>query len=532
MRIPPGVPAKAFADALAGFRSVVGAGWVFTSDDDLEPYRDAYSILRDEPEEKIASAAVAPFTAEEVQAVVRIANEKHIPIYPISTGKNLGYGGAAPVLSGSVVLDLKRMNRILEIDERNAYVVVEPGVTYFELYRHIQDRKLNLWIDCPDPGWGSVIGNALDYGGGYTHSNYRNHFDSHCGMEVVLASGDVLRTGMGALPGAKTWQQNKYGYGPFADGLFKQSSLGVVTKMGMWLYPAPEAYIQGIIGVPKKADISPLIDVINYLENTTTMQGMPVLGSPFLPLGFAVPAPGMPGYDAPTSQQEAYAAAHKLPYWTATVSYYGGVEVVKAQWEYTRRKASAIPGATFTGDDVIRMPPKPETLTGVLSKSPFGIPALSIFSIGARTEHSDPTQGHITCSPIVPRTGEGILAAYDLIRKTVNRLDLPVMVLTPPIGCWARTFVILIMIAVTQDPQKNKRIRAGFRELIKVLAAHGYGEYRTAAAFQDDVMATYSFNRHALLRFHETVKDALDPNGIISAGRYGVWPKHLREKKP
>jgi 4-cresol dehydrogenase (hydroxylating) len=48
-------------------------------------------------------------------------------------------------------------------------------------------------------------------------------------MEVVLASGEVLRTGMGALPGAKTWQQNKYGYGPFVDGLFKQSNLGVVT---------------------------------------------------------------------------------------------------------------------------------------------------------------------------------------------------------------------------------------------------------------------------------------------------------------
>ncbi len=56
-----------------------------------------------------------------------------------------------PVLSGSVVLDLKRMNRILEIDERNAYALVEPGVTYFDLYRAIQDKGLNLWIDCPDP---------------------------------------------------------------------------------------------------------------------------------------------------------------------------------------------------------------------------------------------------------------------------------------------------------------------------------------------------------------------------------------------
>ena len=49
-----------------------------------------------------------------------------------------------------------------------------------------------------------------------------------------------------------------------------------------------------------------------------------------------------------------------------------------------------------------------------------------------------------------------------------------------------------------------------------------------APAFQDAVLATYSFNEHALRRFFETLKDAVDPNGILSAGRYGIWPKHLR----
>ena len=129
---------------------------MFTSDEDVALYRDAYSPLWSEPEEKVASAAVAPESAEQVQEIVRIANELRIPLYPISTGRNLGYGGSAPVLSGSVVLDLKRMNRILEVDERNAYALVEPGVSYFDLYRHIEERGLKLWIDCPDPGWGSI----------------------------------------------------------------------------------------------------------------------------------------------------------------------------------------------------------------------------------------------------------------------------------------------------------------------------------------------------------------------------------------
>jgi 4-cresol dehydrogenase (hydroxylating) len=214
MSVPPGVSEQNFERALSRFRSVVGADWVFTSDEDVALYRDAYSPLWSEPEEKVASAAVAPDSAEQVQEIVKIANEFRIPLYPISTGRNLGYGGSAPVLSGSVVLDLKRMNRILEVDERNAYALVEPGVSYFDLYRYIQERGLKLWIDCPDPGWGSVIGNALDHGCGYTMNPYRDHFGAQCGMEVVTGSGELVRTGMGALPGSRTWQQYKYGILP------------------------------------------------------------------------------------------------------------------------------------------------------------------------------------------------------------------------------------------------------------------------------------------------------------------------------
>ncbi len=180
----------------------------------------------------------------EVQQIVRIANRYRVPLYAISTGKNLGYGGSAPAYSGCVVLDLKRMNRIIEVNEANAFALVEPGVSYFDLYRYIQDRKLKVWIDCPDPGWGSVVGNAIDRGGGYTAANYRNHFDSHCGMEVVLPSGELLRTGMGAIPKAETWQQYKSGCGPWIDGIFSQSNYGIVTKMGFWLMPQPEAYMR------------------------------------------------------------------------------------------------------------------------------------------------------------------------------------------------------------------------------------------------------------------------------------------------
>ncbi len=258
MRIPPGVTERNFANAVRQFEQIVGKEWVFTSDDDLNLYRDAYSPLFGEPEERIASGAVAPDRVEQVQEVVKVANQFKIPIYPVSTGRNLGYGGAAPNYSGSVVLDLKRMNRILDVSERNASCLVEPGVSYFDLVRHIEEKGYKLLVDVPDPGWGSPIGNALDHGAGYTMALYRNHFDAHCGMEVVLANGDLVRTGMGALPGAQTWQQFKFGVGPWIDGIFSQSNFGVVTKMGFWLMPMPDAYLSGTVLVSKRDDLIPL----------------------------------------------------------------------------------------------------------------------------------------------------------------------------------------------------------------------------------------------------------------------------------
>jgi len=67
------------------------------------------------------------------------------------------------------------------------------------------------------------------------------------------------------------------------------------------------------------------------------------------------------------------------------------------------------------------------------------------------------------------------------------------------------------------------------QQLIRVCAEHGWGEYRTAPAFMDTVMDMYSYNDHIQRRVDERIKDALDPKGILSPGRYGIWPRHLRQ---
>jgi 4-cresol dehydrogenase (hydroxylating) len=540
---PPGVTPGAFSQALQSFARVVGPDWVFTSEEDLETYRDAYSPVRGEADERRASAAVAPSTTEEVQEIVRIANRLRVPLYPISTGKNLGYGGAAPACSGCVVLDLKRMNRILEVDERNACVLVEPGVSYFDLYRHLQARGSRLMMDVPDPGWGSLIGNALDRGAGYTVTHLRDHFDSHCGMEIVLPDGQLMRTGMGAMPGAGTWQQYKSGFGPLVDGIFSQSNFGIVTKMGFWLMPEPEAYLKGRVSVFGYRDLVPLIDIMTHLENTRVFNGLPDLHSPLLvapalldlhDFGEVGPPAMKPEHmallarHAPPAELEAYARHARVPYWGCDFAFYGPEEVIRAQWAHVKKRyTGSIPDVTFQDRVFCRFPATPEER--VRHGTEFGVPNLRGFSVGIRTKwNPEGSHGHMWFSPVIPRTGEAVFEAQQVFADFSRRENVRLLNGALPLTCWQRNFLYIIGFFVSNDPATNRNYVEKFRKLVRVAAEHGWGEYRTSPIFQDEVMDTYSFNDHALLRFHERLKDAIDPNGIISPGRYGIWPRHLR----
>jgi len=154
------VAAQSLQQALRDFTALLGSDRaLFLADEDKDAYSDHFAGA-DQMAAHRPSAAIAPETVEEVREIVRIANRHGTPLWPISRGKNFGYGGSAPVLPGSVVLDLSRMKKI-EIDERNGTVVVEPGVSFFDLDDFIQSKGLPLILSVPAQ-LGSVAGNALD----------------------------------------------------------------------------------------------------------------------------------------------------------------------------------------------------------------------------------------------------------------------------------------------------------------------------------------------------------------------------------
>ena len=533
MAIPPGVNEQDFQTALGEFENAVGSDWVFTKDEDTRLYRDAYSPVQNEPEEILVSAAVAPDNTEEVQQVVRTANRYRIPIYPISTGRNLGYGGSAPNLSGSVVLDLKRMNRVIEVDDKRHFAIVEPGVSYFDLYRYIQDRNLKVLIDCPDPGWGSVVGNALDHGVGYTWGAYRDHFNAHCGMEVVLPNGELMRTGMGGLPGAESWGEFRYGYGPHVDGLFSQGNFGVVTKMGFHLFPEPEAYLKGTVTVPARRDIIDLVAIVNQLEHAGLI-GMPRYNSP-LTAHFSEPEVSdilAQPFARSAQELERWAQSNDVGYYRCELQFYGPKETVQANWRYAQRLLSDIPGARFSLDHELEWPITAEEVEG-WHKVALGIPNLEIFRMGTRPSPDTlGWDGEMWFAPVIPKSGEAVLEAQEVFTEAFKEMGMRPFThpASAPATWMYRAFIFIMGFPVSRiDVEANQRQRETFTRLANLGAERGWGEYRTPPIFQDLIMGHYSFNDHALRRFSETLKDAVDPNGIISAGRGGIWPKHMRD---
>ena len=523
--------------ALDEFRTVVGSEWVFSSIDDIALYRDAYSPFRGEPTlEYRAAGAVAPANVEEVQALVRIANHHGIPLHPVSTGRNLGYGGAAPTLSGSVVIDLKRMNRILEVNEKESFVLLEPGVSFFELYQFLRERNIRLMVSTPEPGWGSPVGNALDHGvGGVAGDN----FGQVVGVEVVLPTGELLRSGCGAAPNSRLWQNYRYGFGPYIDGIFSQSNFGIVTKMGFWLRRAIGELQAFQITSFESDDLGPMIERLQILRDLGLVpQGVcasPIRSSTSSNVGHT-PLP-FPEVRALLARREsgtpkewnALGRRYNVPVSAVFGQVRGPAEVNAAALSYARKLFSDVSGAEFSTGPALDLWADPDTVNEG-QKTDLGIPNLYGFN---RLAVQGTSHGHYYLSPLVKPNAADLFALNDTIRHVMMDAGDTDMLerygWQNGLGSYPKAFIILIDFLIYDDVELNRRRRALFKRIATACAAKGWTEYRTPVAFHDLVMNLYNFNNNSLLRFHERLKDTLDPNGILSPGKSGIWPESYRK---
>lgn len=464
------------------------------------------------------SAVLYPGSTAEVQAIVRAANNHLVPLYPVSTGNNIGLGSRSPNAPGQVIVDLgRRMNRIVEINETLAYAVVEPGVTYQAMYDELVRRGSKFMLDVTSgPPQGGMLGNALDKGAGY--GPYFDHFGFSCGMEVVLANGEILRTGDGALdsPDVSNWHTSKYSFGPILDGLFAQSNYGIVTRMGIWLLPRPPAIRSFHFVYENDDDLEEIVDLCRPLKLSN-----------FVPTLFRVSNDlylcGTEGESAEYRKgggkrsisdegRRTLRKKHGLGAWNVSGAFYGPndaamepmVQRVRAHFGQSG-KARYIPH-----EDALEIAP-----LAIAINAFSGVPGVG--ELGLLKWR--PGGGNSWFLPGTPMIGKIANEFQKLCRGIYEEHGLDYTVMNVCSARFARGLHVLGF--NREDEDERQRAKACYRKMAEEVARRGVFVGRSPTDFHEFHMA------QTIAPFREvcaSIKTAIDPKGILAPGRYGIRP--------
>src|SRR4051812_14468935 len=233
------MPAATASPLIERMRSIAGPGGVISSPAELLVYEcDGYTIEKNAPE-----VVVFPTTTEQVVQIVKACNELNVPFLPRGAGTSLA-GGCLPV-GGGVIISLARMKRILEVDYRNRFAVVEPGVVNLWLTNHLKGAGYHFAPDPSSQGACTIGGNVATNSGGPHTLKYGVTVNHVLGVEIVLPDGRVARLGGPA--------EDSPGYDLTGVVVGSEGTFGVVTKVWVRITRNPEAY-RTLLGVFETVD--------------------------------------------------------------------------------------------------------------------------------------------------------------------------------------------------------------------------------------------------------------------------------------
>jgi len=348
-------------------------------------------------------------------------------------------------------------------------------------------------------------------------------------MEIVLPTGELLRTGMGALPGKDgadnpVWESFQPAYGPQIDGMFSQSNYGIVTKMGFWLMP-DTGHKTYMATFPREDDFEQIVEVIRPLALSGVFGNIPQLRHVIQELAVTgdnkrkwYQGEGRMPRDVITKSAATQPCGDCA--WVFYGCQYGDDVSIESQMKRVRQAFGTINGSKFLYPEEM---PK-EHYIHSRSKIFAGIPVLREID----WLNWVPNAAHLFFSPITPTRGKDARIVHNIIETLHIKWGFD---LFPTLTISGReTHYITNIVYDRADFDAKRRATGLMTEMIAACAKEGYGEYRTHILFADQVAATYGWNNQALRRFNEMIKDSVDPNGILAPGRNGIWPKSYRGK--
>jgi len=494
------------------------------------------------PWRSLIAGIVRPSSTDEVASLVKAAAATATPLYPVSTGKNWGYGDRLPAGDNQVVLDLGRMNRIIEVDEALAYAIVEPGVTQGQLFEHLQARQLALWLDCtgagPDAG---VIGNILERGFGHTPLGDR--FRAISGIEAVLGDGSILRTGFAGAESSAVGATYPHGLGPVLDGLFSQSNLGVVTRMGVWLMPKPPAFAAAIVFIDDKAVIGPVVDRLRPLRLDGTLPSVVHIANDLRLLSGRMGFPHQRAGGERCLTAALRAALNReleISPWAMSAGLYGSRRQIRASAARLKAALNGLPvRIRVLGGDTLR---QAERVAGFLNRLKIGrglyrqiedaAAAIGLlqgkptrhFLQGAYWRHPSMSTGNdpaldgcglLWIAPVSPHRGQDIDRLLALTEPLFARHGFDALLTLSLLN--GRAIALVSTLAFNAEDQGEAQAAAAcYEALLRATTAAGYPPYRLASG----AMAAAIDPKEPYWQAVARLKAALDPAGVIAPGRY------------
>lgn len=494
--------------------------------------------------ERQVPAALSITSASQLPDVLAIAREHGIPVYPISTGHNWGYGTALPPRDGTVLLDLGPMNRIVDFDAELGVVTVEPGVTQGMLADFLDQGGHPFLV--PVTGAGptcSLLANALERGYGVTP--HVDHFGAVTDIEAVLADGSTYRTALREAGNEKLAKLFKWGIGPYSVGLFTQSGLGIVTRMSIILARRPECVKVCLFSLKSDDLLEPAVQRIrSVLGKLPQTIGAINLMNQHRVLSMSAPYPAdRIGADGliPADVVAGLGRQYQIFPWTGFCTLYGTRRMVAAAQKEVRaalgdvasRMMFLTPDRAKTLASLTKMLPGKfgeglQGMTATLAKSlelVAGRPNETALPLAYWRNPQAPTGaardpgvdgcGLLWYAPLVPMRTDDIRTYVNMVHEVTRRHGIePLITFTTLSDKLVDSTVPIIF--ERDKPAAVKAATDCYYDLLHTGKGKGFFPYRVGIG----TMPTLVGMQDKAIAFHERIRQVFDPGDVLSPGRY------------